>query len=199
MCESDFWGLGVKGPFRHAVWDFIIHLSPSCMNLLSNKCRFSSNLLKTTVPSLTLPYSNPPADSSCPHPVWAHMVGLWRGDISIHFSSPSSSSFSSSYLSPAVPVKPVRYVFPVSSLASKHKRMVEKKKTMREREWVSASGMGFAVCSVFTACGFIRLSAGLRARLNGHHCPVWAPNLVSAPHPSCLSPLLLAVLECCCQ
>lgn len=127
--------------------------------------------------------------------------------------------FLSRCFSPAVPMKPVCYVFPVASLAKKWKGMMEKKKkkqlsenererereseweSERERDWVSVSGMVFAVCSVFTARGFIRLSAGPRARLNGHRCPVWAWNLLLAPLAplACLHPLLLAVLRCRCQ
>ena len=113
-------------------------------------------------------------------------------------------------VSPAVPTKPVCYVFPVASRAKKWKGMMEKKKkkwlseNMREkkrgrereresegeRDWVSVFGMFFAVCSVFTARGFIRLSAGPWARLNGHRCPVWAWNLLLAPLAplACLHP-----------
>ena len=122
--------------------------------------------------------------------------------------------FLSRCFSPGVPTKPVCYVFPVASLAKKLKGMMEKRKRHRwerkrekerererERERESVSGIVFAVCSVFTACGFIRLSAGPRARLNGHRCPVWAWNLLLAPLAplACLHSLLLAVLRCRCQ
>ncbi|CAG5863129.1 unnamed protein product [Menidia menidia] len=77
------------------------------------------------------PIPEPPADSSCPHPVWAHMSWHWMGDVSVHFSSPSSASFSSAYMSPAVPTKPLSYAFPVAPLANDSKGLTEKKEKKR--------------------------------------------------------------------
>lgn len=70
--------------------------------------------------------------------------------------------------------------FSCRSLAKKLKGMMGKKEKVKW-EWERPNGMFFAVCSVFMARGFIRLSARSWARLNGHHCPALAQNLLLAP------------------
>lgn len=145
------------------------------------------------------PRARPPADSSCPHPVSAHMAWQWMGDISIHFSSPSFSSFSSPYSDPAVPTTLVLAAL-FLLLANKRKGKVEKRRRRRRR-----SGLCESEVEKVSECHFLArvlLSArfsrptvlldfpsGLRARLNGHRCPALGPeppvsSPLGSPRPS---------------